>query len=364
VAIVILATLDSADEWGVGVGADEWNMWTNDAGFWDGWPAGVAYATYIQRPVDRLAGADRYATAAAISEWNYPLDVPLVYIATGSSFPDALSGAAAAGHTGAPLLLVPGSGANVPAVVATELGYLDPDRIVVLGGTGAVSPAIATKLKNYAPTVVRVSGSDRYATAVAISKDSYPAGDVSTVFVATGLAFPDALAAAAQAGREGAPLLLVPGNALNLAGVPGVVAELQRLSPDEIVIAGGTGAVSAGIESDLAATFGGADVTRLSGTNRYATAAAISAASNPDGPTPIVYVATGRNFPDALAGAALAGRDGAPLLLVNGVSQDLGGPEVQLELTRLKAQQIVIFGGPGAVTDQVASRLRQQFVWP
>jgi putative cell wall-binding protein len=364
IALVVLPSADPADRWGIATGGDDWNMLTRQSGTWQSWPGGLGYAVYVQRSVARLAGGDRYATAAAVSEANYPVDVPLVYVATGLSFPDALAGAAAAGHAGAPLLLVPGRGTTVPPVVADELGALDPDKIIVLGGTGAVSGSILTKLHAYAPSVVRVSGPDRYATAVAISKATYPSGGVTKVFVATGGSFPDALAAAAVAGRDGAPLLLVPGGAASLAGVPTVVAELQRLAPDQIVIAGGPGAVSAGIEAHLQSLFGSTAVVRFSGPNRYATAAAISAASFPAGPTPTVYAATGLNFPDALAGAALASRDGAPLLLVPGTSPQLVYPAIETELVRLHAGQVVIFGGPGAVSNGIANTLAAHFVWP
>jgi putative cell wall-binding protein len=321
-------------------------------------PAGdFAFVTYVQTPVARLAGPDRYATSAEISFWHYPVGQPVVYIATGTNFPDALAGAAAAGHDQAPLLLVNGASGSIHPWVAEELDLLEPGRIVVLGGAGAVSPAIVAQLQSYAPTS-RISGTDRYSTAVAISQATYPTPAVETVYLATGTAFPDALAVAAVAGSDDAPLLLVPGPAPNLAGVPSVIAELTRLGPDRIVLIGGPGAVSPGIEAHIRSLFPAISVERISGADRYATAAAISAASFAGGGHPVVYAATGRNFPDALAGAALAGADGAPLLLVPGDKPDLSGqPAVGAELARLGPEQVVIFGGPGAVSDGIAGAL-------
>jgi hypothetical protein len=98
-------------------------------------------------PVTRLAGADRYATSAAISTATYAPGVPVAYIATGLGFADALSGAPAAAHQGGPLLLVPGT--SIPSVVATELARLQPGRIVVLGGTSVVSAGVASALDAY-----------------------------------------------------------------------------------------------------------------------------------------------------------------------------------------------------------------------
>ncbi|HET9436051.1 MAG TPA: glycosyl hydrolase family 18 protein [Candidatus Limnocylindrales bacterium] len=91
-------------------------------------------------PVTRLGGADRYATAAAVSRATYAPGVPVVYLASGTGFADALAGAPAAGMQNGPVLLV--TATSIPSVVATELARLKPARIVVLGGTGAITDAV------------------------------------------------------------------------------------------------------------------------------------------------------------------------------------------------------------------------------
>ena len=103
----------------------------------------AAYGVTVDHlPVTRLFGIDRYATAAAVSAATFKPGVPVVYLATGLNFPDALAGAAAAGVTGGPLLLADGSTLN-PAT-ATELARLKPARIVLLGSSNVVSNAIAS----------------------------------------------------------------------------------------------------------------------------------------------------------------------------------------------------------------------------
>ena len=97
--------------------------------------------TYTTGTLTRLSGADRYATAAAISAATFKPGVPVVYLATGLNFPDALAGAAAAGGNGGPLLLV---GSTMPAATAAELARLKPARIVILGSTTVVSAAVAS----------------------------------------------------------------------------------------------------------------------------------------------------------------------------------------------------------------------------
>ncbi|HET9518807.1 MAG TPA: cell wall-binding repeat-containing protein, partial [Actinoplanes sp.] len=105
--------------------------------------AGYATSTMVQRH----AGADRYATAAAISAANYAPGVAVAYVATGANFPDALAGAAVAGNLGGPLLLVTRD--TIPAATAAELARLAPKRIVILGSTGVVSANVGLALGTY-----------------------------------------------------------------------------------------------------------------------------------------------------------------------------------------------------------------------
>jgi hypothetical protein len=94
-------------------------------------------------------------------------------------------------------------------------------------------------------------------------------------------------------------------------------------------------------------------VTRLAGPDRYSTAVAISKASFAPG-VPVAYIATGLGFADALAGAAVAGHVGGPILLVPGTSIPA---VVAAELTRLKPARIVVLGGTGVVSDGVKAAL-------
>jgi len=188
--------------------------------------------------VTRQSGTDRYATAAAISAATFGSKVPVVYIATGRNFPDALAGGPAAGMLRGPVLLVEPNG--IPSATAKELKRLAPGRIVVAGGSSVIGSAVLSGLKAYSGSVVRQSGTDRYATSVAISVANHRAGSTEVVYIATGSGFPDALAAAPIAGRQRGPVLLVTPTSL-----PGSVAnELRRLSPNRVVIVGGTNSVS------------------------------------------------------------------------------------------------------------------------
>jgi len=296
----------------------------------------------------RYAGANRYDTAATISENDFPAAASTVFVATGANFPDGLAGAAVAATFGAPLLLVNSSG--VPPETATELIRLGPDTIVILGGTGVIPDEVATDLAPYAATVTRVSGGDRYTTAVAISQYGFPTnGSAAVVFVATGLNFPDALAAGAAAAHLGGPVLLVPGTTLPQA----VADEILRLHPATIAVVGGTAVVAPSVFDALDGLQGDDNVIRLSGSDRYATAVAISGFAFPAG-APRAYVATGLNFPDAAAAAAAAGAWSSPVLLVPGTTIPLN---VASEIDRLEPALAVVVGGDSAVSAAVEQAL-------
>ena len=296
----------------------------------------------------RLSGADRYATAAAVSRSSFKAGVPVAYVATGTAYPDALAGGPAAARTGGPMLLTMRN--ELPSATATELARLRPAKIVILGGTSAVSTAVANRLVQYATTgaVSRLAGTDRYATAARVSRATFSPG-VPVVYVATGTSFPDALAGGVAAGRQQGPVLLVAPT-----GVPGATkTELDRLNPDRIVVLGGASAVSDAVASALRSYTAGT-VTRISGADRYATAVAVSKATTKTNGPRTVYLATGASFPDGLAGTPVAARAGGPLLIVppGGLTD-----AVAAELRRLNPPRVVILGGPSVVSSAVAAQV-------
>ena len=306
---------------------------------------GLAWAKWsIGTPI-RIAGSNRYATAAAVSRATVATNAPIAYVATGLTFPDALAAGAAAGVQGGPVLLTEQT--SLPEATRDELTRLRPQRIVVLGGTSAVSDSVATALDAYTTgTVTRIAGADRYATAAAVSAATFVPG-VAAAFVATGESFPDALSAGPAAIRNRGPVLLTTRGSL-----PQVVRdELARLQPQRIYLLGGAGrreqcgrAGAPGIHGRA----GGPPVRGGSLCDRGAVSRTFF--SRP----PAVYLATGFNFPDALAAVPAAGRAGAPLLLV--------GPStvptvVRDELTRLFPPRCYLIGGTSVIGNAVVSQL-------
>ncbi|HTS15011.1 MAG TPA: M14 family zinc carboxypeptidase, partial [Candidatus Sulfotelmatobacter sp.] len=298
--------------------------------------------------IDRVAGADRYATAVAISQRLYPAPgAPVVYLASGTGFADAASASPAAAVEHGVVLLTPQDA--LPEAVAAELTRLAPQRVVVVGGTASVSDAVLAQAATASGvTPERISGADRYATSLAVVADAFPSGPVDTLFLAAGSAFPDALSAAPAAGVGGAPLLLTPAGALR----SDTAAEISHLAPAHVVIVGGTASISAAVATAVAKL--GPTVERVAGIDRYGTAAAVAARFLPAATTDVL--ASGLAFPDALAAGPLAASLDAPLRLVlPDVIPTVVATRDAVIATR--PSTLLAVGGQGSVRDAVANEL-------
>lgn len=296
--------------------------------------------------MSRISGADRYATSVALAQAEYPTAANIAFIATGSNYPDALAAGAVATSLGGPLLLT--DPLTLPADVAAELTSLAPSTVVVIGGPGAVSPSVTDELAAAVPhaRIDRVAGADRFATAVAIV--NYGFTSAPSVYLATADNYPDALSAAGAAGDKGQPVVLVDGNENGLSAE--VTQLLLQLGTKNVTIVGGPGAVSTGIESALDSRFGSGNVDRLAGADRYATSTVVATSTFTGATT--AYIATGTNYPDALAGSVLAGHAKEPLVLVPSTCVPAG---TLAAFSKLGVTSATLVGGAGAVSDSVST---------
>lgn len=331
-----------------------------------GSPSGFGYyAVCLRAPgqwcedslVDRLWGADRYATSVAIAQQMLGEDVggDTIFVASGEVFPDALSVGSPA--SGAPLLLVTRD--RIPAVVAQELRRIRPARIVVVGGPATISVDVEKQLMGFLDTrfpnasLDRWWGADRYATSAAISAKSFRPG-VEMAFIASGRVYADALAGAAAAGRDvngqrQDPVLLVDDDRIPSS----IAAELRRLKPGRIVVLGGPNTIRDNVLADLAAYTSGS-VERWAGSDRYSTAATISRNAYAVGEAGEVFIASGEVFSDALALGPMAGHSPYPILLVR---SDSIPSSTLAELRRLHPRRIHLIGGPATISDDVRLQL-------
>jgi putative cell wall-binding protein len=275
--------------------------------------------------------------------------VDAAFVVSGLNFPDGLAAGPAAAAMGGPVLLVPPTG-PIPASVTAELTRLDPTKIYAVGGT--LSAATLTALGVIAP-VTSLSGADRYATAATVATTIFDtvldATPLPVVYIASGENFPDGLAAGPAASHFGGALLLVPSTGTLPTSVKNA---LNTLKPVKIVVVGGTASVSDAMKAQLAAARPTAIISRVSGADRYATAAALAASFGSG--TPTAYVALGTNFPDAMAGSAAAGFTGGPILLVQ---TDMVPASTSAELADLAPDDLFVLGGTSVITDTVVNAI-------
>jgi putative cell wall-binding protein len=268
----------------------------------------------------------------AISRDRYPVahTAKAVVLARGDAFPDALAGGPLAAHVAGPLLLTSTTGLDPATAAEIARVAAKGATVYLLGGPAALGTAVADAVSRLGDKPVRISGADRYATAVAVAKAE---GSPGVVFEVTGLGFADALSGVPAAIAYHGAVLLTDGS----TQAPETAAYLATLARTTRYALGGAAAAA-----DTTAT-------AVFGADRYATSAAIASMFFP-APS-LVGIATGASFPDALGAGPDLGARGAPLVLVpRGVSTL---PSVLQNYLGAVSGTVIggdVFGGPDAVS--------------
>ena len=295
------------------------------------------------------SSADTSSTDASSSD-SAPADaLPVCAIITnGYIFADALAGVPLAAAVDAPILLT--NGTELRSSVTDELARIGAQRVYLLGGEMVISSDIEKKLNDYGWETVRLAGATRYETAVEIAKElekisGKPADDI---FIAYGYNYPDALSAGVIAGILGAPILYSSAD-----GVPNAAtaAYIKNCGDADIVILGGTSAISSAANENFAGLTQGT-TKRISGSTRYATAIELCSQYIDLFSGKEVVLASGNDFPDALAGGSFAASLNAPMLLINSQLSTLGLYEM---INSISPEKVYILGGTSAVSDSIVS---------
>lgn len=317
-------------------------------------------------PVDRLAGPDRIATALAVARRAHPHGSATVVLAAADHYPDALAGAPLAAVLTAPLLLTE-PGRLTPAVgeYLTQVGVR---HAVLLGGEQALSTRVVRDLRQLGVSRVRrIAGTDRMGTAARVAEEVLAVAPGQYAYLALGGAagsaagWADALAVSSLAAASRRPVLLTAGDHLPAA----TRGALTRGGIRRVVVVGGPAAVSEPVLEILRRR--GLTVTRLAGPDRYATSTAVADAlrRRDPGRTAEVWVATGHDWPDALAAGPGAAAAGGLLLLVDGRRVEGSPPaEAWLAAHRDRVQRLTLVGGARSVTPLVAEALQLDLVDP
>lgn len=217
---------------------------------------------------------------------------------------------------------------------------------MVIASIGAASVSALTGI-----TSVRLWGADRYKTSVNISREGWESSRY--VLLATGAGddkFADALAGAPLAGALNAPVLLTESSSLSMD----TKQEIARLKPEKVFILGGTGVISENVKSEIENM--GITVERLSGNDRYGTAAEIAEALKLIKPFSKAVITTGSEFQYAMMIAPFAARDNLPVLFT---MQDNIPDGTKDALKNLGINEIEIIGSYNIVSGSVEDKLRE-----
>lgn len=195
--------------------------------------------------VIRIKGSDRYETAANISTTAIENSTN-VFLASGTSFADALSISSYAAANGIPLLLTDPK--RIPAATLDALQRLGVTEVTLVGGESAVSAGVASELTKAGYTVDRLSGSDRFQTNIDILNTLE--FNMDKMVVATGMSFPDALAGSVLAARENNPIVLVPKDENAMLNSPmASYLNNNRVLVNNFSILGGWGVINYKVEN-------------------------------------------------------------------------------------------------------------------
>jgi putative cell wall-binding protein len=302
--------------------------------------------------VRRIAGDDRYATAAAVAldRWEHPSDV---FLASGADPADALAGAYGSGLHSSPVLLTARD--ELPSATVDALRSIGPRTVRVLGGSASISDAVVAEVERMGPRVIRHAGADRFATAVAVAESEDASiigtykGKGHTALLANGRRPFDALAAGPLSAGQLFPILLTEADA-----IPEVTVDaLGHLGIQHVIVLGGTGAVSDAVLDSLAAR--GVTAERVAGATRAATAVAVAgvlAELGYDGSTIALTSAT--SVADAL-GAGPWGAPRSPVLLCETAS---ACGSATLDWAKEHGpDEVVVIGGTAGVSDAAAEQV-------
>ena len=306
----------------------------------------------IDEPVIRLVGTDRIETALKIAQATYPGKIPNAILATADNYPDALAGSVLANQLNAPILLIGSSEADQEKVLDYLKSNLEPEGTVyLLGGTGVIDKSFEDELStNGINKISRLAGADRYETSAKIA-DQLGVKTGTPLVLVSGENYPDALSVSSIAAQNQYPILLVSKD-----GISDTVSQaMAAIKPDKVYIIGLEGAISPNTEKQVARITGltSEDIVRIGGADRYATSLAIAKYFNSDIQT--VCVATGNNFPDALAGSVYAAKQKAPIILTDSTLS----VQTLSYLESGKPSGMAIFGGEAAVGKDIEQQLNQ-----
>lgn len=295
---------------------------------------GSSLATFLSsdQVTMRISGPGRVETSIEISKFENTKSKTVI-LADARNYPDAL---AASNLTNGRYSVILVQNQLTQAII-NEITRLEAQDLIILGGTNSISEDIEKGLANIAgiKNISRIAGETRYDTCQKI----FSQAKKKSLVLASGEIFPDALATSSILDQAG--LLLTKKDQLPSEAQ----AAIKDLNHDNFLIVGGENSVQESLATSISNQYQYASHTRISGNNRYETSAKIGERLV----SSTVILASGENFPDALAASTLAQKIDSPILLV---SKDKIDQSIIDYFKKHNIKKALVVGGQLSISDK------------
>ena len=293
--------------------------------------------------VQRISGENRVQTAIEVSKKMFKEGTNKVVLANQDNYSDVLTAAPFAKANNASLLYV--SSNSISKEVMSEIARLKAKEITIIGGEKSVDEGLKKELEKRNFKVDRLSGADRYKTSAQIAAKLID-GKTTTLEIASGENYADALSLNNAAEKDKAPILLVRVNAIDKS-----VEDVIKSSKASLInIAGGEKSVSENTKANIK-KISNATVNRIGGVDRYETSILLAKYS---GAKEVVVVASGENFADALVAAPFSAKQKGAILLTN---KEKLGQKAEQFIKDTKFNKSCVIGGEKSVSEEVINQL-------
>ncbi|MCA5587589.1 cell wall-binding repeat-containing protein [Finegoldia magna] len=293
--------------------------------------------------VQRISGENRVQTSIEVSKKMFKEGTNKVVLANQDNYSDVLTAAPFAKANNASLLYI--SSNSISKEVMSEISRLKAKEITIIGGEKSVDEGLKKELEKRNFKVDRLSGADRYKTSAQIAAKLID-DKTTTLEIASGENYADALSLNNAAEKDKAPILLVRVNAIDKS-----VEDVIKSSKASLInIAGGEKSVSENTKANIK-KISNATVNRMGGADRYETSILLAKYS---GAKEVVVVASGENFADALVAAPFSAKQKGAILLTN---KEKLGQKAEQFIKDTKFNKSYVIGGEKSVSEDVINQL-------
>ncbi|OXZ25168.1 cell wall-binding repeat-containing protein [Finegoldia magna] len=293
--------------------------------------------------VKRISGVDREQTAIEVSKKMFKDGTNKVVLANKNNYSDVLTAAPFAKANNASLLYI--SSNSISKEVMSEIARLKAKEITIIGGEKSVDEGLKKELEKRNFKVERLSGIDRYKTSAKIAAKLIN-NKTTTLEIASGENYADALSLNNAAEKDKAPILLVRVNAIDKS-----VEDVIKSSKASLInIAGREKSVSENTKANIK-KISKATINRIGGANRYETSILLAKYS---GAKEVVVVASGEDFADALVAAPFSAKQKGAILLTN---KDKLSDNAEKFIKDTKFNKSYVIGGEKSVSEKVIEQL-------